>query len=286
MEVSKRTWSLPLPVQPWAMQVAPYLWAAWTRWAEISGRDRQRAAGTCSHTWRWRRWRKRRTRSELLAHVDNSQATTPRDRAFSLIFSRPSCSWPTLPRTAMTSRFISSCNHLTQTEVSSCRTQSEHNFLPWAWEIVLSTSQAPRLLCYVHVLPSPCLLRMRRCGTSLLEPYRDMDVATFPASMRAHYCSSRHVSLREKKTRRTQLDSAEVILACGPQPPCKQRQRYRRREIARWRRAALSTAFWLGRMAHIAMPSYVASAVFTRPLLPQSRRNYQIANRLVLSING
>ena len=166
----------------------------------------------------------------------------------------------------MTSRFISSCSHLTQTEVSRPPEYASTTF-SLLMGIVLSTSQAPRLLCYVHVLPSPCLLRMRRCGTSLLEPYRDMDVATFPASMRAHYGSSRHVSLREKNPRRTQLDSAEVILACWPQPPCKQRQRYRRRDIARWRRAALSAAFWLGRMAHIAMPSYVASAVFTRPLL-------------------
>ena len=28
---SKRTWSLPLPVQPWAMATAPSVWATFTR---------------------------------------------------------------------------------------------------------------------------------------------------------------------------------------------------------------------------------------------------------------
>jgi hypothetical protein len=38
---------------------------------------------------------------------------------------------------------------------------------------------------------------------------------------------------------------------------------YRRREIARWRRAAASAAFWQGMMATVAMPSYVARSCAT-----------------------
>ncbi len=40
--ISTRTWSLPLPVQPWATAVAPYLWAVSTSFLAMSGR-RERA---------------------------------------------------------------------------------------------------------------------------------------------------------------------------------------------------------------------------------------------------
>ena len=36
--MSMRTWSLPLPVQPWATAVAPYLCAVSTSFLAISGR--------------------------------------------------------------------------------------------------------------------------------------------------------------------------------------------------------------------------------------------------------
>ena len=42
---SKRTWSLPLPVQPWATAPAPYRFAASTRWRTMTGRDRADTSG-------------------------------------------------------------------------------------------------------------------------------------------------------------------------------------------------------------------------------------------------
>ena len=44
IETSKRTWSLPLPVQPWATVVAPNFLAAFTRCLAIIGRE---IAETC-----------------------------------------------------------------------------------------------------------------------------------------------------------------------------------------------------------------------------------------------
>ncbi len=45
MPTSKRTWSLPLPVQPWETTVAPWARAASARWRTISGRDRALTSG-------------------------------------------------------------------------------------------------------------------------------------------------------------------------------------------------------------------------------------------------
>ena len=45
METSKRTWSLPLPVQPWATVCAPNSRAALTRWRAMTGRDRADTSG-------------------------------------------------------------------------------------------------------------------------------------------------------------------------------------------------------------------------------------------------
>jgi hypothetical protein len=45
VETSKRTWSLPLPVQPWATAVAPWWRAAVTRCLTITGRDRAETSG-------------------------------------------------------------------------------------------------------------------------------------------------------------------------------------------------------------------------------------------------
>ncbi len=42
---SKRTWSFPLPVQPWATVSAPCLRASATRWRTISGRDSAETSG-------------------------------------------------------------------------------------------------------------------------------------------------------------------------------------------------------------------------------------------------
>ena len=39
IETSKRTWSLPLPVQPWATVLAPCFFAALTRCLVITGRE-------------------------------------------------------------------------------------------------------------------------------------------------------------------------------------------------------------------------------------------------------
>ena len=48
-----------------------------------------------------------------------SEAMAPMSRAFCLIQERSFSSWPTLPQMAMTSRFFSTCSHLTMTDVSS-----------------------------------------------------------------------------------------------------------------------------------------------------------------------
>ncbi len=45
MPASNRTWSLPLPVQPWATVVAPCFWAAATRCLTIVGRERAETSG-------------------------------------------------------------------------------------------------------------------------------------------------------------------------------------------------------------------------------------------------
>jgi hypothetical protein len=45
IETSNRTWSLPLPVQPWAIALAPSSRATWTRCIAISGRARAVASG-------------------------------------------------------------------------------------------------------------------------------------------------------------------------------------------------------------------------------------------------
>ena len=45
MPTSKRTWSLPLPVQPWATIEAPWYFAAATRCLTISGRDSAETSG-------------------------------------------------------------------------------------------------------------------------------------------------------------------------------------------------------------------------------------------------
>ncbi len=42
---SKRTWSLPFPVQPWATAPAPYRLAASTRCRTMTGRDRADTSG-------------------------------------------------------------------------------------------------------------------------------------------------------------------------------------------------------------------------------------------------
>ena len=54
METSKRTWSLPLPVQPWEMVSAPNWWAARTRCLEMSGREMAENQRVDAFVrWRW-----------------------------------------------------------------------------------------------------------------------------------------------------------------------------------------------------------------------------------------
>ena len=45
METSKRTWSLPFPVQPWATVVAPNSRAALTRCLTMTGRESADTSG-------------------------------------------------------------------------------------------------------------------------------------------------------------------------------------------------------------------------------------------------
>ena len=45
VDTSKRTWSLPLPVQPWAMASAPWRRAAATRCLTMTGRDSDEISG-------------------------------------------------------------------------------------------------------------------------------------------------------------------------------------------------------------------------------------------------
>jgi len=42
---SKRTWSFPLPVHPWATAVALCVRACSTRWRTMTGRDRAETSG-------------------------------------------------------------------------------------------------------------------------------------------------------------------------------------------------------------------------------------------------
>ena len=46
-DTSKRTWSLPFPVQPCAIVLAPNCLAAITRCLEIKGRDNAETSGYC-----------------------------------------------------------------------------------------------------------------------------------------------------------------------------------------------------------------------------------------------
>jgi len=120
MLASKRTWSLPLPVQPCAMYFAPNLCAASTRCLEISGRD---SADTSGYLFSYRALAAsaldRKSWANTSRMSTTRHSTAPVFNAFCLIFSRPSCSCPTSPTTAMTSRFFSSWSHLMHTDVSS-----------------------------------------------------------------------------------------------------------------------------------------------------------------------
>ena len=116
---SKRTWSLPLPVQPCAMYFAPNLWAASTRCLEMSGRD---SAETSGYLFSYMALAASALARYSLANVSRMsttrQSSAPDLSAFCLIFSRPSCSCPTSPTTAMTSTPLFSWSHLMQHDVS------------------------------------------------------------------------------------------------------------------------------------------------------------------------
>ena len=68
-----------------------------------------------------------------------SEAMAPMSSAFCLIQERSFSSWPTLPQMAMTSRFFSTCSHLTMTEVSSPPEYARTTFsfsamvIPFGW---------------------------------------------------------------------------------------------------------------------------------------------------------
>ena len=93
MEVSKRTWSLPLPVQPWATHVAPYLWATSTRCLEMSGRERAESSGYLfSYMALAAMAQVRYVFANSSVMSTTSTATQPSCFALAATFSRPSCS--------------------------------------------------------------------------------------------------------------------------------------------------------------------------------------------------
>ena len=116
---SKRTWSLPLPVQPCAMYFAPWAWATSTRCFEMSGRDRALSSGYL--------FSYRPLAAMALQHMSsaNSSRTSrtmdsiaPQSSAFLRENSRSSASCPTFTSRVMTSRSLSWMSHWMHTEVS------------------------------------------------------------------------------------------------------------------------------------------------------------------------
>ena len=119
METSKRTWSLPLPVQPWEMVSAPNWWAARTRCLEISGRE---MAETSGYTPSYMALAFRAFMQYSLANSFRASttyaSTAPQASARFLMVSRLSPPWPTSRDTATTSLPVRSLRYGMATEVS------------------------------------------------------------------------------------------------------------------------------------------------------------------------
>ena len=119
IETSKRTWSLPLPVQPWATVVAPNSRAAFTRCLVMTGRDR---ADTRGYLPSYRALALSAGMQYSFANSSRASATyastAPQSRARWRMTSRSSPPWPTSTATATTSRPVCSPIHPMATEVS------------------------------------------------------------------------------------------------------------------------------------------------------------------------
>ena len=119
MPTSKRTWSLPLPVQPWATVVAPMRGGLDEVPDDHRPGERARPAGSGPCTGRWPAARAgsspRRTRR---ARRPPTASTAPQSRARWRMTSRSSPPWPTSTATATTSAPVSSAIQPMHTEVS------------------------------------------------------------------------------------------------------------------------------------------------------------------------
>ena len=118
VDTSKRTWSLPLPVQPWATASAPYSRAAATRCLAMSGRESDDTKGYFpSYLALARRAGATKSRANSSRHSTTTESTAPAARA-RLRTASKSPPWPTSAATAMTSAPVSWPSHRTATEVS------------------------------------------------------------------------------------------------------------------------------------------------------------------------
>src|ERR1017187_6681000 len=116
---SKRTWSLPLPVQPWATTLAPNSRATRARCETISGRD---SADTSGYRSMYRALALSAGTQKSAANSSRTSTTTasaaPQASARPRIAPRSSPPWPTSTATAMTSAPVCSAIQPIATEVS------------------------------------------------------------------------------------------------------------------------------------------------------------------------
>ena len=121
---SKRTWSLPLPVQPWATEVAPWRRASATRCFTMTGRDRADTSGYLPSYLALASRAGTQKSSAISARASMTVASTApaasaRLRMASQSSPPDSAAWPTSTATATTSTPWFSISHRTATEVSS-----------------------------------------------------------------------------------------------------------------------------------------------------------------------
>ncbi|CPU65939.1 Uncharacterised protein [Mycobacteroides abscessus] len=116
---SKRTWSLPLPVQPCATVVAPNWRAARTRCLTMTGRD---SAETSGYRSRYRAFARSAGMQYSAANSSRASATyastAPQSRARCRMTARSSPPWPTSTATATTSAPVASAIQPMATDVS------------------------------------------------------------------------------------------------------------------------------------------------------------------------
>ena len=121
---SKRTWSLPLPVHPWATAPAPCRRASATRCLTITGRDSADTSGYLPSYLALATNAGKQKSSAISARASTTMASTaPAARARVRMASQSSppdsAAWPTSTATAITSTPLFSINHRIATEVSS-----------------------------------------------------------------------------------------------------------------------------------------------------------------------